>query len=105
MDKKKLTVTNITTKLILPAINQWFEHARTLDKSFIFASNSDEFTFQDKTINNGSPLKTEIQRSDFPTPEQLWHQRASAQRALASNWPRMNRIIKVLNKRFFGIHL
>jgi len=53
-------------------MQQGMDYARLLDVPFIFASNGDGFIFHDKTINDGSPLETEIQLGDFPTPEQLW---------------------------------
>jgi len=53
-------------------MQQGLDYARLLDVPFIFASNGDGFVFHDKTTNDGSPIETEIQLSEFPTPEQLW---------------------------------
>ncbi len=51
-------------------IQQGLDYARLLEAPFIFASNGDGFIFHDKT--NPAMLETQIQLSDFPTPEQLW---------------------------------
>ncbi|TXL02245.1 DEAD/DEAH box helicase, partial [Methylococcaceae bacterium CS1] len=51
-------------------MQQGLDYARLLEVPFVFASNGDGFIFHDKT--NPSQLETEIQLSDFPTPEQLW---------------------------------
>lgn len=53
-------------------MQQGLDYARLLDVPFIFASNGDGFVFHDKTTGKGSPIETEIQLSEFPTPEQLW---------------------------------
>ena len=54
-------------------MQQGLDYARLLDVPFIFASNGDGFVFHDKTTNAGSPIETEIQLTDFPSPEQLWN--------------------------------
>ena len=51
-------------------MQQGLDYARLLEVPFIFASNGDGFIFHDKT--NPAMLETQIQLSDFPTPEQLW---------------------------------
>ena len=51
-------------------MQQGLDYARLLEVPFIFASNGDGFIFHDKT--NPAQLETEIQLSDFPTPQQLW---------------------------------
>jgi len=53
-------------------MQQGLDYARLLDVPFIFASNGDGFVFHDKTSRTGSPIETEIQLNEFPTPEQLW---------------------------------
>lgn len=53
-------------------MQQGLDYARLLDVPFIFASNGDGFIFHDKTATDGSPIETEIQLSQFPTPDQLW---------------------------------
>lgn len=51
-------------------MQQGLDYARLLEVPFVFASNGDGFVFHDKT--NPSMLESEIQLSDFPSPEQLW---------------------------------
>jgi len=51
-------------------MQQGLDYARLLEVPFIFASNGDGFIFHDKT--NPAMLESQIQLSDFPTPEQLW---------------------------------
>lgn len=52
-------------------IQQGLDYARLLDVPFIFASNGDGFIFHDKTHTTGF-IESEINLSEFPTPEQLW---------------------------------
>lgn len=54
-------------------MQQGLDYARLLDVPFIFASNGDGYVFHDKTVSDGSPIETEIQLNDFPSPEQLWN--------------------------------
>lgn len=51
-------------------MQQGLDYARLLEVPFVFASNGDGFIFHDKT--NLTQLETQIELSDFPTPEQLW---------------------------------
>jgi type I restriction enzyme, R subunit len=51
-------------------MQQGLDYARLLEVPFVFASNGDGFVFHDKT--NPTMLESEIQLSDFPSPEQLW---------------------------------
>ena len=51
-------------------MQQGLDYARLLEVPFVFASNGDGFVFHDKT--NPAMLESEIQLSDFPSPEQLW---------------------------------
>ncbi len=51
-------------------MQQGLDYARLLEVPFIFASNGDSFIFHDKT--NPAMLESQIQLSEFPTPEQLW---------------------------------
>ncbi len=51
-------------------IQQGLDYARLLEVPFVFSSNGDGFIFHDKT--NTDQLETQIQLSDFPSPEQLW---------------------------------
>ena len=53
-------------------MQQGLDYARLLDVPFIFASNGDGFIFHDKTASDSSPIETEIQLNEFPSPEQLW---------------------------------
>ncbi|TXL20932.1 hypothetical protein BMR06_02675, partial [Methylococcaceae bacterium HT5] len=51
-------------------IQQGLDYARLQEVPFVFSSNGDGFIFHDKT--NTDQLETQIQLSDFPSPEQLW---------------------------------
>ena len=51
-------------------MQQALDYARLLDVPFVFASNGDGFIFHDKT--NAPQLETELQLTDFPSPQQLW---------------------------------
>ena len=51
-------------------MQQGLDYARLLEVPFVFASNGDGFVFHDKT--NPVMLESEIQLTDFPSPEQLW---------------------------------
>ena len=51
-------------------MQQGLDYARLLEVPFVFASNGDGFVFHDKT--NPAMLESEIQLSDFPSPEHLW---------------------------------
>ena len=51
-------------------MQQGLDYARLLEVPFVFASNGDGFVFHDKT--NPTMLESEIQLSDFPSPERLW---------------------------------
>jgi type I restriction enzyme R subunit len=51
-------------------MQQGLDYARLLEVPFVFASNGDGFVFHDKT--NPTMLESEIQLSEFPSPEQLW---------------------------------
>lgn len=51
-------------------MQQGLDYARLLEVPFVFASNGDGFVFHDKT--NPTMLESEIQLSDFPSPEKLW---------------------------------
>ena len=51
-------------------MQQGLDYARLLEVPFVFASNGDGFVFHDKT--SPTMLESEIQLSDFPSPEQLW---------------------------------
>ena len=53
-------------------MQQGLDYARLLDVPFIFASNGDGFIFHDKTAPDGSPIESEIQLEEFPSPESLW---------------------------------
>ncbi|PAJ74515.1 DEAD/DEAH box helicase [Pseudoalteromonas sp. NBT06-2] len=55
---------------IAKGMQQGLDYARLLEVPFIFATNGDGFIFHDKT--NPEMLESQIQLSDFPTPEQLW---------------------------------
>jgi type I restriction enzyme R subunit len=53
-------------------IQQAMEYANILDIPFVFSSNGDGFLFHDKTGLSGN-LETELDLSQFPSPEKLWH--------------------------------
>lgn len=52
-------------------IQQALEYARILDIPFVFSSNGDGFLFHDKTVEDNN-LQTELNLSEFPSPETLW---------------------------------
>lgn len=51
-------------------MQQALEYADILDLPFVFSTNGDRFLFHDKT--NSENLESEIELTDFPSPEVLW---------------------------------
>ena len=51
-------------------MQQGLDYARLLEVPFVFASNGDGFIFHDKT--NPTQIESQLQLSDFPSPEKLW---------------------------------
>lgn len=51
-------------------MQQALEYADILDLPFVFSTNGDRFLFHDKT--NSQNLESEIELTDFPSPEVLW---------------------------------
>ena len=66
-------------------MQQGLDYARLLEVPFVFASNGDGFVFHDKT--NPAMLESEIQLSDFPSPEQLWQKYCAYRQFKAEQLP------------------
>ena len=51
-------------------MQQALNYAEILNLPFVFSTNGDRFLFHDKT--NSEKIETEIELTDFPSPEELW---------------------------------